>query len=114
MLEAGYPKENIMADQKKSSSIAAVLVIALAVVLIVTLGGKSEAETDDATDIRANTLRLAEEYLAQGEFQRALDLVDKLLIENANDEEARNLRDGVIEAKRIADKEREDAERAEQ
>ncbi|MDR1212423.1 MAG: hypothetical protein LBK40_09360, partial [Spirochaetaceae bacterium] len=51
---------------------------------------------------RANTLALAAEYIAQGEYQRALNLLDGLLIADANDTEARELRDRAIAAGRDA------------
>ncbi len=45
--------------------------------------------------IRLNTLKLAEDYYKQKEYQRALDLLDKVLINNPDDEDAKNLRDRI-------------------
>ena len=52
--------------------------------------------------IRENTLALARENIARGEFQRALDLLDRLLIEDFLDEEARILRNDALENARLA------------
>ena len=93
-------------------SAIALLLIAIAVVVTVSLGGSEKREAE--TDIRGNTIRLAAEYLEQGEYQRALDLLDRLLIENADDEEARALRDSAVEAKRSADREQVEEQRAQQ
>ena len=62
-----------------------------------------EPEPVDTT--RLNTLRLAREYLEAGEYQRALDLVDGLLISNADDPDARAIKDEILAAKRLADDE---------
>lgn len=67
-------------------------------------GASQEAAPSDemtrAETIRQNKLLLAEDYLEQQEFQRALDLLDELLIEDAQDSEARTLRNQVIDAKK--------------
>jgi tetratricopeptide (TPR) repeat protein len=65
--------------------------------------GEEISVTSRETDIRANTLRLASEYFQQGEYQRALDLVDQLLLQNPDDDEARTLRDSVLQARREAE-----------
>jgi len=52
---------------------------------------------------RGNILKLARDYAAQGEDQRALDLLDKLLIKNADDPDAKALRDQVVQAKKEHD-----------
>ncbi len=65
----------------------------------------------DSNPARTNTLALAKEYNEKGEYQRALDLLDRLLIEDASDSEARALRDEAIEGNK---KEREAALQAAQ
>ena len=57
---------------------------------------------------RDNTLRLAGEYIEKGEYQRALDLLDRLLIDDPDDEAARALRDEALEGKRLAELRRAD------
>ena len=47
---------------------------------------------------RENTLSLARDYMQKGAYDRALDLLDKLLIENAGDTEAAALRDETVAA----------------
>ena len=60
------------------------------------------------TGRRNNTLRLAAEYIEKGEFQRALDLIDQLLLVNPDDEEARTLRDEALEGLRLSELRRPD------
>lgn len=68
-------------------------------------GGRANAE-------RHNTLALARDYVDRGEYQRALDLLDKLLIEDAGDAEARSLRDAAIAASKKADEERANGDKS--
>ena len=98
-------------DKRAIFIISAIIIvlIAVAVILGLTLGRRGSAEP--GADVRGNTLKLAEDYLEQGEYQRALDLLNKLLIENAEDEEARALRDRIITAKRAAEEEQQEEER---
>ena len=100
-------------DGKKIAIIGAgvVVLILLALLLIVKPFGGG-AKTEDPT--RMNTLRLAEEYLDKQEFQRALDLLDTLLIKDVNDQEARDLRDRVIQARQKAEEEARAAEASRQ
>ena len=60
-------------------------------------GSRSGAQTE-----RQNKLSLAADYLKNGEYQRALDLVDQLLIKNANDAAAKKLRDETVAAQKAA------------
>jgi len=57
---------------------------------------------EQVDNTRKNTLILAQDYLDQGEFQRALDLLDSLLIQDATDSEAKALRDRIIDARKVA------------
>ena len=52
---------------------------------------------------RQNVLASAQYYLDKGDYDRALDLLDKLLIDNAGDSDARALRDTAMRAKSGAD-----------
>jgi hypothetical protein len=88
--------------------IAALVLAALIVGAILIFGNKGNLDVDktygDSTSgdslsgdsIRNNTLALAKDYIDRGEYQRALDLLDKLLIENAADSDARILQDEAI------------------
>ena len=95
-------------DKKKLILIiAGILVLALLISGIVLLTKKLSGNRDGDNTKRGNILRLASDYYSQGEYQRALDLLDQLLIENPDDKEAKTLRDEIIEAK----KDREEEER---
>ena len=56
-----------------------------------------------AEKTRKNVLTSARYYLANGDYSRALDLIDKLLSENATDPDARDLREKAMQAKSGAD-----------
>jgi len=79
------------------------LVIILTVMIILmqtcsndnTLGGSSSADQR-----RLNILRLAESYSLAGEFERALNLIDGILIDNPDDEEARALQMAILSMER--------------
>ena len=73
----------------------------------------TEVVTTPQNDKRDNVLSLAKSYIDQGEFDRALDLLNGLLIENAEDEQARELLEQAVEAKKNAEAAQEAANRAE-
>jgi tetratricopeptide (TPR) repeat protein len=101
-----------MFDEKRRA-----LIIGGAVLLLILMGllawfvlkspGGTEGQIDPGSSKRNNIIVLAQDYLDQHEFQRALDLLDGLLIEDSADQEARTLRDKIIQAK----KEYEDQQR---
>ncbi len=74
-------------------AVAAAAAVLAAVALVVLLGPAKADKT------RRNVLTSAQYYLDKGDYGRALDLVDKLLIDNAFDKEARDLRDKAMQAK---------------
>ena len=63
---------------------------------------------------RQNTLIRAKRYIEKGEYDRAMDLLDTLLIKNADDKEAFSLMEKVInmkaEAAAVEEKKRQQAE----
>ena len=61
------------------------------------LGGNGE-KTPEQVEYE-NTLSLIERYISHGEYDRAMDLLDSLLIKNANDEQALDLMDKIISLK---------------
>ncbi len=76
------------------------IVVGAVVLLLLAAGGAFLALSKSGGDPkRANILKLAREYSSQGEDQRALDLLDQLLITNADDPEAQALRDQVVKDK---------------
>ncbi|NNM54378.1 MAG: tetratricopeptide repeat protein [Spirochaetales bacterium] len=58
---------------------------------------------NDTGTIRANTLKLAADYGSHGDYQRALDLLDQLLIKNASDQQAMALRDKLLADQQTAE-----------
>ena len=91
-------------DRKK------ILIIAGAVVAVLLIGGllwwllrSPSGSGDEGPSKRDNIITLAREYMERDEYQRALDLLDGLLIEDASDEEARELRDRIIDLKKSYD-----------
>ncbi|MDR1388399.1 MAG: tetratricopeptide repeat protein [Treponema sp.] len=89
-------------DQKKIFIIGGcALVLIAGVLFFLFLRNPSDPQRD-------NTLLLAREYIDRGEYQRAMDLVDGILIKNPNDEDARRLRDEALEGKRLAELRRSD------
>ena len=88
-------KTRLTKKQKIVIAVAAVLVIVLAVLLCVKgCGGSSGA--------RDNTLSLVRMYIERGEYERALDKLEELLLKNAGDKEALDLMDAVIAEKNRA------------
>ena len=79
---------------------AAVLIIFLVVSLLLGFGARIFDRKEPRLTERENTLKLAELYLEKAEYDRALDLLDKLLVGNPNDREALELQDEVLAAKR--------------
>ncbi|HET7838824.1 MAG TPA: tetratricopeptide repeat protein, partial [Rectinemataceae bacterium] len=67
--------------------------VAIGIGLYLLLGPMGEART------RRNVLASASYYLGKGDYDRALDLLDKLLISNASDPEAQALRDKAMSGK---------------
>ncbi|MDR0602563.1 MAG: hypothetical protein LBG42_09315, partial [Treponema sp.] len=92
------------------AGIAGVVLLALlvsgAAFLLLKKGGgnrsvtNASAETEDLS--RRNILNLVRDYIEQGEYQRALDHLDSLLIADSGDAEARELRDAALREKAAA------------
>jgi len=81
-------------------SIALAVIITVIIVMLMTCSNEIieeiiEEENDSLNSLsdqrRNNILRLAESYMLAGEFDRALNLIDGILIENSDDEEAKAL-----------------------
>jgi len=98
-----------MSEDNRKSKTGLIVGIAAGIVTLALVGtlaffafGRGDGGGSSASK-RANTLALAREYVERGEFQRALDLLDTLLIEDSTDADARALRDQAISAKRGAE-----------
>ena len=78
---------------------ALVLIIAVVIILLQTCSKNEEPLQEDTSLVnqrRDNILKLANSYMQAGEFNRALDLLDGLLIENPDDEDARALHSIIL------------------
>jgi Tfp pilus assembly protein PilF len=80
----------------------AVLLIILILLLLLFTGAFGGAPAPLGAE-RDNTLKLARDYLNDGEYQTALDLINGLLKTNYDDKEARDLRDEIIKRKKDAE-----------
>jgi len=100
-----------MSRKKLIILISAGVVLVVLVVLGIVFFAKGKKSTDGAVAAvtsqsdskRQNTLKLIERYIEQGEFDRALDLIDKLLIDNMDDEDAKELQRQVFQSDRHKD-----------
>ncbi|TFG85468.1 MAG: tetratricopeptide repeat protein [Spirochaetales bacterium] len=79
-------------NNKKKVLIAALVAVAL----IVSIGGTLLLTGGASGRERSNMLALAREYIDRGDYDRALDLLDRLIIRDVNDEDARALRDEAL------------------
>ena len=87
---------------------AVVLILGLGAFLIFRGGGGADgaqSELTQAEKLRENKITLARDYLDNGEYQRALDLVDEVLIADVNDEAAQDLKQRILAAKKQAEAE---------
>ena len=80
--------------------IAVGIAVLVALLLMLTVGPWGGSASGAS---RANLLKLARLYLEKGEYERALDLIDRLLLEDPDDAEALELQDAVLEAQRRGD-----------
>jgi tetratricopeptide (TPR) repeat protein len=97
-------------DKRKRKKIliisGAALLVILIVVGILLYVKKDNPEEEDSAILteaeirRENTLRLAASYAEVGEYERALNLLDGLLIENHMDEDAKTLQRSILTANR--------------
>jgi len=91
-----------------------IIIIALLLLAIILIGGLGllalSGSRQKARDARLNSLKLASQYLERQEFDRALEILDKLLIADPEDAEARKLLDEILDKKKIAEKDAKDRE----
>ncbi|MBN2811751.1 MAG: tetratricopeptide repeat protein [Spirochaetales bacterium] len=78
---------------------AAVLLLLLGIGLVI--ASKRSGAASDSTALRQNTLTLVRNYVEREEFDRALSLLEGLLIRNPDDSDASALLDAVLEARRL-------------
>ena len=105
------PKDNENEQKKKKRLI---LIISSIIIALILLGGTSygiysaikdfrENKTETTIPFiekeRINTMTLIRRYIEKGEYDRAMDLLDSLLIKNADDQEALDIMDEIIALK---------------
>ena len=88
-------KESLNLNKKIIIGAAAALLLLIGVAVFFLAGNNSD-DKDSIDQRRQNTITLAMEYLERGDYQRALELLDSLLIDDPFDEIVRQLRDEVL------------------
>lgn len=89
---------------KKYFKIAA-SVLVLIIILLLVIGRCSNSGGNAFEKERQNTISLVKKYMDKGQYEPAMDLLNGLLIKNADDEEVQELLDRLIELKAIKDAE---------
>ena len=85
---------------KKKAAAGGVLGAAAAAIILLFGVRTCKAQgAERAAKARRNTLELAKMYMERAQYDRALDKLDELLIQNRNDEEARLLMEQILLAK---------------
>ena len=82
---------------RRNLLIAGGVILAIVVVLLIILLPKSCGSSSSLE--RDNTLKLVQRYIEKGEYDRAMDLLDGLLIKNADDPVALAMMDEIIALK---------------
>jgi len=89
----------MMTKRQRTFVIAGVAVALLILVAgggALLLGSRAAHETN-------NALSLARDYIDRGDYDRALDILDRLLIADAGNKDARALRDSAVQGKKRQD-----------
>ncbi|MGN0738899.1 MAG: tetratricopeptide repeat protein [Treponema sp.] len=89
---------------KKYFKIAAAVLVLL-IILLLLIGRCSNSGGNAFEKERQNTISLVKKYMDKGQYEPAMDLLNGLLIKNADDEEVQELLDRLIELKAIKDAE---------
>ncbi|MBN2554132.1 MAG: tetratricopeptide repeat protein, partial [Spirochaetales bacterium] len=88
-----------------------VIIIIIAVIVILLIAGGAwlglrahsrSAESQEARQ-RLNALKLARTYMEKQEYDRAMEILEELLLENPDDAEAQALLDEIIDRKKLAE-----------
>ena len=83
-------------DFKKIAVIAGAVLAVIILILLLVRGCSSSGK--DSLKARNNTIKVAKMYISKDQLESAKDLLEKILIENPDDEEVQKLFDEVIEA----------------
>ena len=95
-------------DNSKKKKIAIVTAASVLLLLLLFFGIRGIAKSASSSGakggvVRQNTLALAQKYLDKGQYDKAMDLLNDLLISNPNDAEADELLDKAIQLKKESD-----------
>jgi len=95
-------------DDTKKKKIIIIAAASLLLLLLLFFGIRGIARAASSSgakgnDARQNTLALAQKYLDKGQYDKAMDLLNSLLISNPDDEEADRLLDEAIKQKKASD-----------
>lgn len=93
-------------DTSKNKKIVLIVIAGLLLLLLLLWGGSKVlfgGSKKGSSAERSNTLALAQKYLDKGQYDKAMDLLNSLLISNPNDEEADKLLDQAIQLKNESD-----------
>lgn len=86
------------------------LVVVIVILMILLLGKGKSNKGNDGKDSYANTLKLIERYVEKGEYDRALSLLDKLMIDNPDDDDVQALFDRIVDQKKLAESAENDSD----
>ena len=87
-------------NRKKKIIIGVSVGAAALIVLAVSYFGFIRPSKHTEAQLRSNALTLAQEYVVQGEFDRALDILDRLLMADSDDKAARELWKEILLSRR--------------
>lgn len=88
---------------KKLFAVVGLIVIALIIFIILLVKGCGSSSDSTAKE-RQNTIHLVKKYMDKEQYDPAMELLNKLLIQNADDDEVNQLLDKLIELKAAKDK----------
>ncbi|MGN0731879.1 MAG: tetratricopeptide repeat protein [Treponema sp.] len=80
-------------------------ILCLVIILLFAISRCSNSSGNAFEKERQNTISLVKKYMDKGQYEPAMDLLNGLLIKNADDEEVQELLDRLIELKAIKDAE---------
>ena len=104
--ESNYEKtffDKVKESLKNKKVLIVIIAVLILIFLFFFLRSCSSTSNDSALKKRQNTILLAQKYIEKGQFDPAMELLNKLLIENADDKEVNDLLDKLIELKALED-----------
>lgn len=95
-------KKGILTKFTKKQKAVAITVLSAIVALVLFFCIRGCVGSSASKNFKNNTLSLVQMYLERGEYDRALDKLDELLIKNGKDQDIVDLMDKIIAAKNAA------------